>query len=147
MECSTPGFPVLHYLSEFAQTHVRWVSDAIYLILCHPLLLLSVLPSIRVFFSESALCIRWPKHWRFRDPLTKTWSQGVVWAHACVWMCLRMYVYKFVCARMLACPPRYVCSVHTCVYLWVYVTVLVFVMHVYKHTSRDIASLLPDHCN
>ena len=30
MECSTPGFPVLHYLPEFAQTHVHWVDDAIH---------------------------------------------------------------------------------------------------------------------
>ena len=29
MDCSSPGFPVLHYLPEFAWTHVRWVSDAI----------------------------------------------------------------------------------------------------------------------
>ena len=29
MNCSKPGFPVLHYLLEFAQTHVHWVSDAI----------------------------------------------------------------------------------------------------------------------
>ena len=29
MNCSTPGFPVLHYLLEFAQIHVHWVSDAI----------------------------------------------------------------------------------------------------------------------
>ena len=29
VDCSTPGFPVLHYLPEFAQTHVHWVSDAI----------------------------------------------------------------------------------------------------------------------
>ena len=29
MDCSTPGFPVLHYLLEFAQTQVHWVSDAI----------------------------------------------------------------------------------------------------------------------
>ena len=29
MNCSTPGFPVLHYLPEFAQTHVHWVGDAI----------------------------------------------------------------------------------------------------------------------
>ena len=29
MDCSTPGFPVLHHLQEFAQTHVHWVSDAI----------------------------------------------------------------------------------------------------------------------
>ena len=33
---------------------------------CHPLLLLhSIFPSIRVFSSESALCIRWPKYWSF----------------------------------------------------------------------------------
>ena len=29
MDCSTPGFPVLHRLLEFGQTHVHWVSDAI----------------------------------------------------------------------------------------------------------------------
>ena len=29
MDCSTPGFPVLHYLPEFIHTHVRWVCDAI----------------------------------------------------------------------------------------------------------------------
>ena len=29
MNCSTTGFPVLHYLPEFAQTHVHWVGDAI----------------------------------------------------------------------------------------------------------------------
>ena len=33
---------------------------------CHPLLLLpSVFPSIRVFSSELAFCIRWPKYWSF----------------------------------------------------------------------------------
>ena len=29
MDCSTPGFPVLHHLPELAQTHVHWVNDAI----------------------------------------------------------------------------------------------------------------------
>ena len=36
-----------------------------YLIFCHPLLLPSVFPSIRVFSNESALLIRWPKYWSF----------------------------------------------------------------------------------
>ena len=36
MDCSTPGFHVLHYLLELAQTHVHWVSDAIQP--AHPLL-------------------------------------------------------------------------------------------------------------
>ena len=36
------------------------------LILCHPLLLLPPIPpSIRVFSSESTLCMRWPKDWSF----------------------------------------------------------------------------------
>ena len=66
MDCSTPGFPVLHYLLEFAQAHVHSVSDAIHLILYHPLLLLpSIFPSIRIFPNESVLCIRWPKYWSF----------------------------------------------------------------------------------
>ena len=41
------------------------VMPSIHLILCGPLLLPSIFPSIRVFFSESALCIRWPKYWNF----------------------------------------------------------------------------------
>ena len=37
-----------------------------HLVLCHPHLLLpSIFPSIRVFSSESVLCIRWPKYWSF----------------------------------------------------------------------------------
>ena len=37
-----------------------------HLILCHPLLLLPPIPpSIRVFFNESTLCMRWPKYWSF----------------------------------------------------------------------------------
>ena len=37
-----------------------------HLILCRPLLLLpSIFPSIRIFFNESALCIRWPMYWSF----------------------------------------------------------------------------------
>ena len=37
-----------------------------HLLLCSPLLLLpSIFPSIKVFYNESALCIRWPKYWSF----------------------------------------------------------------------------------
>ena len=73
MKCSTPDFPVLHHLPEFAQIHVQLdvrgiksVMPSIYLILCHPLLLLpSIFPSTRVFSNESAPHIRWPKYWSF----------------------------------------------------------------------------------
>ena len=36
-----------------------------HLILCHPLLLPSIFPSIKVFSNESVLRIRWPKYWSF----------------------------------------------------------------------------------
>ena len=36
-----------------------------HLIICHTLLSPSIFPSIRVFFKESALRIRWPKYWSF----------------------------------------------------------------------------------
>ena len=44
---------------------VELVMPSNHLVLCHPLFLLpSIFPSIGVFSSkESALCIRWPKHW------------------------------------------------------------------------------------
>ena len=67
MDRSTPGFHVLHYFKEFAQTHVHWVSDAIQP--SHPLLPLlilpSVFPSIRVFSNVSVICIKWPQCWSF----------------------------------------------------------------------------------
>ena len=67
MNRSMPGLPVHHQLLEFTQTHVHWVGDAIQP--SHPLssILLQprTFPSIRVFFNESVLCIRWPKDWSF----------------------------------------------------------------------------------
>ena len=66
MGCSMPGFPVLHYLSEFAETHViESVMPSNHFILFHPLLLPSILPSIRVFSNESAHHIRGTKYWSF----------------------------------------------------------------------------------
>ena len=45
---------------------IELVMPSNHLILYRPLLLLpSIFPSIRAFFNESALCIRWPKYWSF----------------------------------------------------------------------------------
>ena len=45
---------------------IELVMPSNHLILCHPLLFLpSIFPSIRVFSSESTVCIRWPKYWSF----------------------------------------------------------------------------------
>ena len=64
MDCSIPGFPVLHYLVESAQTHVHWLSDAIQR--SHPLSPPSP-PAFNlsqhqgIFSNESVFHIRWPK--------------------------------------------------------------------------------------
>ena len=44
---------------------IESVMPSNYFILCHPLLLPPIFPSIRVFLNELALCIRWPKYWSF----------------------------------------------------------------------------------
>ena len=64
MDCSTPGFPVLHHLLEFAQTH-----DDVNEVIQPSCLLSSPSPPAlspsqhQGLFNESALSIRWPKDW------------------------------------------------------------------------------------
>ena len=64
MNCSTPGFPVLHHILDLLKLmFIELVIPSNHLILCQPLLLLPLIfLSIKVFSTESALCIRWPKY-------------------------------------------------------------------------------------
>ena len=60
----------LKQLNTHTHTHTHTSTELVmpsnHLILCRPLLLLpSVFPSIRVFYNELTLCIRWPKYWSF----------------------------------------------------------------------------------
>ena len=59
MDCSTPDIPVLHYLPEFAQTHVHWVDNAT------PFSSYPQSFPASGSFPMSLLCIRWPKYWSF----------------------------------------------------------------------------------
>ena len=61
-----PGFPVRHQLLSLLKLMcIESVMPSNHLILCRPLLLLSMFPSIRVFSNESVLHIRWPEYWSF----------------------------------------------------------------------------------
>ena len=51
--------------SSLKLTSIELVMPSSHLILCHPLLLLPIPPSIRVFSNESTLRMRWPKYWSF----------------------------------------------------------------------------------
>ena len=68
MDCSTPGLPVHHSNSQslLKLMSIESVMPSNHPILCRPCLLLpSIIPRIRVFSNESALCIRWLKYWSF----------------------------------------------------------------------------------
>ena len=63
---ATPGFPLLtipQNLPKFMS--IESVMPSNHLILCSPLLLPSIFPSIRVFSNESLVCISWPNYWSF----------------------------------------------------------------------------------
>ena len=58
---------------------IESVMPSDHLILCRPLLLLpSIFPSIRVFFSESAVHIRWPKNWTFSSSISPSDEYSVL---------------------------------------------------------------------
>ena len=64
MDCSTPGLPVHHqHWSLLKLMAIELVMPSNHLILCHPHLLPSIFPSIKVFSNESVLHIRWPRYW------------------------------------------------------------------------------------
>ena len=63
---STPGFPVISNSQSLLKLmSIESVMPSNHLILCHPFLLSSIFPSIRVFSSESVLRIRWLKYCSF----------------------------------------------------------------------------------
>ena len=72
MDCSTLVFLVLHYLRSLLKlTSTESMRPYNHFILCHPLLLLPLIfPRIRISSNESALRIRWPKHWSFSFSIT-----------------------------------------------------------------------------
>ena len=59
------SLPITNSQSPPKPMSIESVMPSNHLILCHPLLLPSLFPSIRVFSNESVLHIRWPKYWRF----------------------------------------------------------------------------------
>ena len=64
MDCNMPGFPVLHYLLELAQTHVHWVSDAIQ-------------QSFPLLFQWVGYSHQVPKYWGFSISPSKKYSRFI----------------------------------------------------------------------
>ena len=64
-EARQASLSITNFQSLLKLMSIELVMPSNHLILCHPLLLPSIFPSIRVFSNESVLCIRWPKYWSF----------------------------------------------------------------------------------
>ena len=65
------SLPIINSRRLLKLMSIESVMPSNHLILCHPLLCLpSIFLSIRVFSKDSALCIRWPKHWSFSFSIT-----------------------------------------------------------------------------
>ena len=66
MYCSTPGLLfITNSRSLLRFMSIELVMPSSHLILCHPLILSPIPPSIRVFPNESTLRMRWPEYWSF----------------------------------------------------------------------------------
>ena len=67
------SFSITNTWSLFILMSIELVMPSNHLILCLPLsLLLSIFPSLRVFFSESVLCMKWSKYWNFSFSISPT---------------------------------------------------------------------------
>ena len=82
---------------------IESVMPSNHLLFCHPLLILpSIFPSIRVFSSESALCIRWPKYWSFNFNISPSSEHpGLIFRMD--WLDFLCSSYIIEC-RVLKCP-------------------------------------------
>ena len=87
MNCSTPAS--LSFTNSQSLLKLMSIESAMqsnFLILCCPLLLFpSIFPSIRVFSSELALCIRWSKYWSFNFSIRYARKTVSLWLWICLW--------------------------------------------------------------
>ena len=116
MDCSTPDSLSSRNLLKLIS--IKSVMPFSHLILCRPLLLLaSIFPSIRVFFSESAVCIRWTKYWSFsfsRGSSDEYSALMIVYILAlALRLCWELYVYYFIHHSPSSAMFR------ECAYVWV----------------------------
>ena len=73
-------------------TSIESAMPSSHLILCHPLLLLPLIPpSIRVFSNESTLCIRWPKYWSFSFSISPSNEHSGLISFRMDWMFMPLY--------------------------------------------------------
>ena len=129
MDCSMPGFPVLHHLPELAQTHVHEsLMTSNHLILCHPLLLLpSIFPSIRVFLMSWLLASGGQSIGASVSISPSSEYSGLIsfsidWFHLLAFQRTVKSLFQDHCVCVCVYTYMYICTVFICVYTYKYCT-------------------------
>ena len=86
MDCSTQSLSITNSRSLLRLTSIELVMPSNHLIFCHPLLLPSFFPSIRVFSNESALHIKWAKYWSFSFNISSSNEHRVLISFRMDWL-------------------------------------------------------------
>ena len=112
---------------------IESVMPSNHLILCCPLLLLpSIFPSIRVFSSESALHIRWPKYWSFSFSISPSNEYSELISFRIDWFD-RLAVHG---TQESSSTPQFQ-STHSLVLIRLYVPTLTSLHYYWKNPSFD----------
>ena len=108
---------------------IAWVMPSNHLILCCPLLLPSIFPSIRVFSNKPVLRIRWPKYWCFSISPSNEYSElisfRIAWFDLCAvqWTLKGLFQHHSLKASVLQCSAF----------------IVVHLSHLYVTTGKTIA--------
>ena len=133
MNCSTPGLlSITNSWSPPKPMSIESMMPYSHLTLCCPLLLLpSIFPSIRVFSSELALCITWPKYWSFNFSLSPSNEYSGLVFFKIEWFDLLERVHR---TQESSPAPQYKTSV-----LWHSVFFMVQLSHPYMTTGKTVS--------
>ena len=120
-----------------------------HLILCHPLLLPSIFPSIGVFSKESALHITWPKYWSFSFTISPSIEYSGFTSFRMDWLDLLAVQGTLKCllqhhnskASILQCSASFIVQLsHPCVYAYI-CTQFVYMLYILIRSSLKISVL------
>ena len=127
-----PGFSITNSWGLLKVMSIKSVIPSNRLILCCPLLLPpSVFPSIRVFSSESVLCIRWPKYWSFSFSISPSNEYSGLISFRMDW--LDLFAVQGTIKSLLQCRSS------KASFLWHLTVFIIQLSHPYMTTGKIIA--------
>ena len=99
LQHARPPCPSLNSQSSLKLTSIKSVIPSSHFILCHPLLLLPLIPpSIRVFSNESHLLMWWPKYWSFSFSIIPSKKHPGLISFRIDWLYMAFIMLTYICS-------------------------------------------------